>query len=220
MVNGDPTGIWPGAKSGEKLGAALPRLCFFFYLFRFLLLPPLPRRGHSHRSGPPAQPSQRQRQPPQQQPTTFQTQVLPLFAWTIPLHVQNQQQVCFFPNRSSSLCPAGFIILFCKWWMFVFYALDLVLLRSSTPVKPPSSVASSLTSMRPPTPSTSVSLPYGRGSGSSGPHRPPSRASAGALFTSSPGLPPPPPLLQGAAHSAIRNVTFHCSYNQLGCFAC
>ncbi|XP_068161454.1 autism susceptibility gene 2 protein homolog isoform X3 [Antennarius striatus] len=78
--------------------------------------------------------------------------------------------------------------------------------RSTTPVKPPSSasaVASSSSSMRPPTPSTSVSLPYIRGSGSSGPLRPPSRASSGALFTSSPGLPPPPPLLQGPAHSAV-----------------
>uniref|UniRef100_A0A671WM51 Fibrosin n=1 Tax=Sparus aurata TaxID=8175 RepID=A0A671WM51_SPAAU len=76
--------------------------------------------------------------------------------------------------------------------------------RSSTPSKPPSSasaVASSSSSMRPPTPSTSVSLPYIRGSGSSGPLRPPSRASSGALFTSSPGLPPPPPLLQGPANS-------------------
>uniref|UniRef100_A0A3Q3EYA2 Fibrosin n=1 Tax=Labrus bergylta TaxID=56723 RepID=A0A3Q3EYA2_9LABR len=75
--------------------------------------------------------------------------------------------------------------------------------RSSTPVKPPSSssIASSSSSMRPPTPSTSVSLPYIRGSGSSGPLRPPSRASSGALFTSSPGLPPPPPLLQGPSHS-------------------
>ncbi|XP_059180596.1 autism susceptibility gene 2 protein homolog isoform X3 [Centropristis striata] len=76
--------------------------------------------------------------------------------------------------------------------------------RSNTPVKPPSSassVASSSSSMRPPTPSASVSLPYSRGSGSSGPLRPPSRASTGALFTSSPGLPPPPPLLQGPGHS-------------------
>uniref|UniRef100_A0A3P9PD91 Fibrosin n=1 Tax=Poecilia reticulata TaxID=8081 RepID=A0A3P9PD91_POERE len=67
---------------------------------------------------------------------------------------------------------------------------------SSAPVKTPSSassVATSSASMRPPTPSTSVSLPYSRGSGSSGPLRPPSRASSGALFTSSPGLPPPPP---------------------------
>nr|XP_020460294.1 autism susceptibility gene 2 protein-like isoform X3 [Monopterus albus] len=73
--------------------------------------------------------------------------------------------------------------------------------RSSTPVKPPSasSVASSSSSVRPPTPSTSVSLPYMRGSGSSGPLRPPSRASTGVLYTSSPGLPPPPPLLQGPA---------------------
>uniref|UniRef100_A0A3Q1FB39 Fibrosin n=1 Tax=Acanthochromis polyacanthus TaxID=80966 RepID=A0A3Q1FB39_9TELE len=86
--------------------------------------------------------------------------------------------------------------------------------RSSTPVKPPSSassVASSSSSMRPPTPSTSVSLSYIRGSGSSGPLRPPSRASSGALFTSSPGLPPPPPLLQGpaAAGTRNRNVAFH-----------
>ncbi|XP_068439212.1 autism susceptibility gene 2 protein homolog isoform X3 [Clinocottus analis] len=75
--------------------------------------------------------------------------------------------------------------------------------RSNTPVKPPSSASSvaSSSSMRPPTPSTSVSLPYFRGSGSSGPLRPPSRASAGALFASSPGLPPPPPLLQGPGHS-------------------
>ncbi|KAM4716143.1 autism susceptibility gene 2 protein homolog isoform 2-T2 [Anableps anableps] len=76
--------------------------------------------------------------------------------------------------------------------------------NSSAPVKPPSSassVAASSTSMRPPTPSTSVSLPYSRGSGSSGPLRPPSRAGSGALFASSPGLPPPPPLLP-PAHSA------------------
>ncbi|XP_028331744.1 autism susceptibility gene 2 protein homolog isoform X3 [Gouania willdenowi] len=75
--------------------------------------------------------------------------------------------------------------------------------RGGPPVKPPSSsssVPSSSSSMRPPTPSTSVSLPFVRGSGSSGPVRPPSRA--GALFTSSPGLPPPPPLLQGPGHSA------------------
>ncbi|XP_074519086.1 autism susceptibility gene 2 protein homolog isoform X1 [Halichoeres trimaculatus] len=75
--------------------------------------------------------------------------------------------------------------------------------RSSTPVKPSSSassIASSSSSMRPPTPSTSVSLPYIRGSGSSGPLRPPSRASSGALFTSSPGLPPPPPLMQNPSH--------------------
>ncbi|XP_041829326.1 autism susceptibility gene 2 protein homolog isoform X2 [Melanotaenia boesemani] len=76
--------------------------------------------------------------------------------------------------------------------------------RNGTPAKPPSSAssASSSSTMRPPTPSTSLSLPYSRGSGSSGPLRPPSRASSGALFTSSPGLPPPPPLLQAPAHSA------------------
>ncbi|XP_029383623.1 autism susceptibility gene 2 protein homolog isoform X2 [Echeneis naucrates] len=83
--------------------------------------------------------------------------------------------------------------------------LSFLPFRSSTPVKPPSSassVASSSSSMRPPTPSTSVSMPHNRGSGSSGPLRPPSRASSGALYTPSPGLPPPPPLLQGPAHSA------------------
>ncbi|XP_056153493.1 autism susceptibility gene 2 protein homolog isoform X2 [Lampris incognitus] len=71
--------------------------------------------------------------------------------------------------------------------------------RNSTSVKPPSSAASSSSSMRPPTPSTSMSL--NRGSVSSGPLRPPSRASSGTLFTSSPGLPPPPPLLQVSSHS-------------------
>ncbi|XP_008312688.1 autism susceptibility gene 2 protein homolog isoform X3 [Cynoglossus semilaevis] len=77
--------------------------------------------------------------------------------------------------------------------------------RSSTPVKPTtsaSSVVSSSSTMRPPTPSTSVSLPYIRVSGTSGPLRPPSRAGSGALYTPSPGLPPPPPLLQGPANSA------------------
>ncbi|XP_061612737.1 autism susceptibility gene 2 protein homolog isoform X2 [Phyllopteryx taeniolatus] len=73
--------------------------------------------------------------------------------------------------------------------------------RSNTPVKS-ASVASSSSSMRPPTPSTSVSMSYIRGAGSSGPLRPPSRANSGTLFTSSPGLPPPPPLLQGPSHSS------------------
>lgn len=81
--------------------------------------------------------------------------------------------------------------------------------RSNTPVKPPSSasaVATSTSSMRPPTPSTRVQA-------TSGPLRPPSRANSGALFTSSPGLPPPPPLLQGPTHSAAAgtvNRNFHC----------
>ncbi|KAI9537398.1 hypothetical protein NQZ68_025254 [Dissostichus eleginoides] len=77
--------------------------------------------------------------------------------------------------------------------------------RGNGTVKPPSSasVASSSSSMRPPTPSTSLSLPYIRGSGPPGPIRPPSRAGSGALFTSSPGLPPPPPLLQGSGHSTV-----------------
>ncbi|XP_061666237.1 autism susceptibility gene 2 protein isoform X2 [Syngnathoides biaculeatus] len=73
--------------------------------------------------------------------------------------------------------------------------------RSNTPVKP-ASIASSSSSMRPPTPSTSVSMSYIRGAGSSGPLRPLSRANSGTLFTSSPGLPPPPPLLQGPSHSS------------------
>uniref|UniRef100_A0A8C7XLB5 Fibrosin n=1 Tax=Oryzias sinensis TaxID=183150 RepID=A0A8C7XLB5_9TELE len=94
--------------------------------------------------------------------------------------------------------------------------------RSSTPIKPPPSALSSSSSMRPPTPSTSVSLPYNRGSGSSGPLRPPSRASSGALFTSSPGLPPPPPLLQGPVYSSAgrekRNEVFHCCYSLLSPF--
>ncbi|CAL8382228.1 unnamed protein product [Gadus morhua 'NCC'] len=54
--------------------------------------------------------------------------------------------------------------------------------------------------MRPPTPSTSMSMPLMRVPGSSGPMRPPSRAGSGALYTS-PGLPPPPPLLQVSAHA-------------------
>uniref|UniRef100_A0A8C3B3K2 Fibrosin n=1 Tax=Cyclopterus lumpus TaxID=8103 RepID=A0A8C3B3K2_CYCLU len=89
--------------------------------------------------------------------------------------------------------------------------------RSNTPVKPPSSASSvaSSSSMRPPTPSTSVSLPYFRGSGSSGPLRPPSRASAGALFASSPGLPPPPPLLQGPGHSTAAGTDGNESFSTI-----
>ncbi|XP_015244589.1 PREDICTED: autism susceptibility gene 2 protein-like isoform X3 [Cyprinodon variegatus] len=65
-----------------------------------------------------------------------------------------------------------------------------------------SSVASSSSSICPPTPSTSVSMRCSRGLGSSGPLRPPSRASSGNLYTSSPGLPPPPPLLPPAHPAA------------------
>lgn len=106
----------------------------------------------------------------------------------------------------------------------LFISLHLYLLRSSTPVKPPSSVASSSSSIRPPTPSTSVSLPYSRGSGSSGPIRPPSRANSGAMFTPSPGLPPPPPLLPPANSTAAgtesRPATVHCCFSLLGCYVC
>ncbi|XP_058261942.1 autism susceptibility gene 2 protein isoform X2 [Hemibagrus wyckioides] len=71
---------------------------------------------------------------------------------------------------------------------------------NSTSVKPPSSSAPS-SSIRPPTPSTSV--PAGRGpSGPSGVLRPSSRPSPGALFTPPPGLPPPPPLLQVSPRSS------------------
>ena len=68
--------------------------------------------------------------------------------------------------------------------------------------------------MRPPTPSTSMSMPLMRVPGSSGPMRPPSRAASGALYTS-PGLPPPPPLLQVPAHANATGRSpcvslFHC----------
>ncbi|XP_067286777.1 autism susceptibility gene 2 protein homolog isoform X4 [Pseudorasbora parva] len=68
--------------------------------------------------------------------------------------------------------------------------------RTSTSGKPPSSASS--TSIRPPTPATSVSL--GRGPGGVGTVRPSSRPSPGAVFTPSPSLPPPPPLLQVSPH--------------------
>ncbi|XP_072524239.1 autism susceptibility gene 2 protein homolog isoform X3 [Salminus brasiliensis] len=71
--------------------------------------------------------------------------------------------------------------------------------RSSTSTKPPSSSASS-SLIRPPTPSTSVSA--GRGPSGTGVLRPSSRPSPSALFTPSPGLPPPPPLLQVSPRSA------------------
>ncbi|XP_039520780.1 autism susceptibility gene 2 protein homolog isoform X1 [Pimephales promelas] len=69
--------------------------------------------------------------------------------------------------------------------------------RSSTSGKPPSSSASS-SSIRPPTPATSVSLV--RGPGGVGTVRPSSRPSPGAVFTPSPSLPPPPPLMQVSPH--------------------
>ncbi|XP_051959063.1 autism susceptibility gene 2 protein homolog isoform X1 [Xyrauchen texanus] len=71
--------------------------------------------------------------------------------------------------------------------------------RSSTSGKPPSLSASSL-SIRPPTPAKSVSL--GRGPGGIGTVRPSSRPSPGAVFTPSPSLPPPPPLLQVSPHTS------------------
>ncbi|KAM9560263.1 fibrosin-1-like protein isoform 6-T6 [Salvelinus alpinus] len=78
--------------------------------------------------------------------------------------------------------------------------------RNGTSVKPQSSsAASSLSSMRPPTPSTGMSMSLMRGPGSSGSLRPPSRS--GSLFTTSPGLPPPPPLLtshSGAEQDLLR----------------
>eukprot|EP00063_Salmo_salar_P059670 XP_014034505.1 PREDICTED: autism susceptibility gene 2 protein-like isoform X3 [Salmo salar] len=80
--------------------------------------------------------------------------------------------------------------------------------RNGTSVKPPSSsAASSSLSMRPPTPSSSMSMSLIRGPGSSVSLRPPSRAGSGAMFTPSPGLPPPPPLLtshSGADQDLLR----------------
>ncbi|XP_026132097.1 autism susceptibility gene 2 protein isoform X4 [Carassius auratus] len=70
--------------------------------------------------------------------------------------------------------------------------------RSSTSGKPPSSSASS--SIRPPTPATNASLV--RGSGGVGTVIPSSRPSPGAVFTPSPNLPPPPPLLQVSPHTS------------------
>ncbi|KAK0137570.1 Autism susceptibility protein 2 [Merluccius polli] len=72
--------------------------------------------------------------------------------------------------------------------------------RNNTSKTSAPSAASSSSNMRPPTPSTSMPMSHMRVPGSSGPMRPPSRAGAGALYTSSPGLPPPPPLLQVSAH--------------------
>ncbi|KAJ7987558.1 hypothetical protein DPEC_G00327730 [Dallia pectoralis] len=80
------------------------------------------------------------------------------------------------------------------------------LYRNGTSAKPPSSsAASSSLSVRPPTPSSSMSLV--RGPGSSGSLRPPSRANSGSMFTSSPGLPPLPPLVtsqSGADQDLLR----------------
>ncbi|XP_016090238.1 autism susceptibility gene 2 protein isoform X4 [Sinocyclocheilus grahami] len=71
--------------------------------------------------------------------------------------------------------------------------------RSSTSGKPPSSSVSS-SSIRPPTPATSASLV--RGPGGVGTIIPSSRPSPGAVFTPSPNLPPPPPLLQVSPHTS------------------
>uniref|UniRef100_A0A8C2E554 Fibrosin n=1 Tax=Cyprinus carpio TaxID=7962 RepID=A0A8C2E554_CYPCA len=76
--------------------------------------------------------------------------------------------------------------------------------RSSTSGKPPSSSASS--SIRPPTPATSASLV--RGPGGVGTVMPSSRPSPGAVFTPSPNLPPPPPLLQGSPHTSTGTTNF------------
>lgn len=85
-VDGDPESIWPGAEPGEKLGAAFPRACLFFYLFCSLLLPAFPRPGLRH--GPPAQSVQWQRRAPQRQPPALQTQTLPHFASAISPQLQ------------------------------------------------------------------------------------------------------------------------------------
>ncbi|XP_036377589.1 autism susceptibility gene 2 protein homolog isoform X2 [Megalops cyprinoides] len=73
----------------------------------------------------------------------------------------------------------------------------------STLVKPPcTSSTSSSSSLRPPTPSVNISISLGCGPGFPGSLRPLSHPASGAIFTSSPGLPPPPPLLQVPLNSA------------------
>ncbi|KAJ8284540.1 hypothetical protein COCON_G00033900 [Conger conger] len=76
--------------------------------------------------------------------------------------------------------------------------------RNSTSTKPPSSSASSL---RPPTPSMNIALSLGCGPGFPGSMRPPSHPSSGAVFSPSPGLPPPPPLLQVPSHPTTGMTT-------------
>ncbi|XP_061088923.1 autism susceptibility gene 2 protein homolog isoform X2 [Conger conger] len=83
--------------------------------------------------------------------------------------------------------------------------------RNSTSTKPPSSSASSL---RPPTPSMNIALSLGCGPGFPGSMRPPSHPSSGAVFSPSPGLPPPPPLLQVPSHPTTElNSRFLTSQN-------
>ncbi|XP_041938429.1 autism susceptibility gene 2 protein isoform X3 [Alosa sapidissima] len=78
------------------------------------------------------------------------------------------------------------------------YSMGVNNSRNGTSIKPPSSSTASSSSMRPPTPSINVPMSHSRGPGAPGPHRPPSRPSS---RTYSPGLPPPPPLLQVSSHS-------------------
>ncbi|KAG7492998.1 hypothetical protein MATL_G00021220 [Megalops atlanticus] len=92
------------------------------------------------------------------------------------------------------------------------YAIGLS--SRSTLAKPPcTSSTSSSSSLRPPTPSVNISISLGCGPGFPGSLRPLSHPSSGAIFTSSPGLPPPPPLLQvplnstGAANSTAAALT-------------
>ncbi|KAJ8264631.1 hypothetical protein GJAV_G00151480 [Gymnothorax javanicus] len=79
--------------------------------------------------------------------------------------------------------------------------------RNSTSTKPPSSTSASSSSLRPPTPSMNIALSLGCGPGFPGQMRPPSHPSSGTLFSPSPGLPPPPPLLQASSHPTTGMAT-------------
>ncbi|KAJ8364853.1 hypothetical protein SKAU_G00136840 [Synaphobranchus kaupii] len=72
--------------------------------------------------------------------------------------------------------------------------------RNSSSAKLPSSSSASSSSLRPPTPSMNITLSLGCGPGFPSSMRPPSHPSSGAIFNPSPGLPPPPPLLQVPSH--------------------
>lgn len=125
----------------------------------------------------------------------------------------------FLELRRSGSASCKFIIITGLGCPVVFNVWFSSCFISSGRLKLPtaSSVASSSSSMCPPTPSTSVSMRCSRGLGSSGPLRPPSRASSGNLYTSSPGLPPPPPLLPpahpAAAGKVKKSATNHHNYS-------
>lgn len=115
--DGDPESIWPGAEPGEKLGAAFPRACLFFYLFCSLLLPAFPRPSLRH--GPPAQSVQWQRRAPQRQPPTLQTQTLPHFASAISPQLQQVWGPLLHPlfKATNPIWLDSLKELFCALWI-------------------------------------------------------------------------------------------------------